>query len=326
MSIKISVIIPTYKRYRLLLLCLNALRQQNFAKDEFEIIVVCDGPDAETFQHVEFFKEEFGCKNIHIENLSAKKGPAAARNYGVSKAKGLMLAFTDDDCKPKKDWLLSYWRAWNKNSWNEIAFTGKTLVPTKAPPTDYEKNISHLQTAEFITANCACTKNAFIKAGGFDEQFPIAWREDSDFHFKLIAKAVPIQKINEAVVIHPVRKATWGVSISDQKKAFYDVLLFKRHPYLFRRKIKSGPIINYYAIICFTVLTLLSLLARQRSASILFAVITALFISLFIVKRLKGTSKRPAHIFEMLVTSMIIPFLSVYWTLRGSLRYKKLLL
>jgi hypothetical protein len=33
-----------------------------------------------------------------------------------------------------------------------------------------------------------------IKAGGFDEQFSMAWREDSDLEFKLIDKQHPNKK------------------------------------------------------------------------------------------------------------------------------------
>jgi hypothetical protein len=42
----------------------------------------------------------------------------------------------------------------------------------------------------------------------------------------------------------------------------------------------------------------------------------------FARKRLHGTSHSPAHVTEMIVTSMLIPFLSVFWTIYGSIRFK----
>jgi GT2 family glycosyltransferase len=33
------------------------------------------------------------------------RGPAAARNAGAKRAKGIFLVFTDDDCMPNSDWL-----------------------------------------------------------------------------------------------------------------------------------------------------------------------------------------------------------------------------
>jgi hypothetical protein len=42
----------------------------------------------------------------------------------------------------------------------------------------------------------------------------------------------------------------------------------------------------------------------------------------FLAKRLKGTDTSFSHRLEMMVTSLAIPYLSVYWTIRGALRYK----
>ena len=40
------------------------------------------------------------------------------------------------------------------------------------------------------------------------------------------------------------------------------------------------------------------------------------------MRRLKGTRKDAPHVAEMLWTSLWIPWLSVYWRLRGALRYR----
>jgi len=37
---------------------------------------------------------------------------------------------------------------------------------------------------------------------------------------------------------------------------------------------------------------------------------------------LRGTSKAPTHIAEMIVTSILIPPLSVFWRIVGALRYR----
>ena len=43
-------------------------------------------------------------------------------------------------------------------------------------------------------------------------------------------------------------------------------------------------------------------------------------------RRLRHTSHRAEHVAEMLATSAVIPFLSVYWRLRGALRWRVLFL
>jgi hypothetical protein len=53
-------------------------------------------------------------------------------------------------------------------------------------PTDYERDAHGLERSEFVTANCFVSKRGLERLGGFDERFPLAWREDSDLHFRLL--------------------------------------------------------------------------------------------------------------------------------------------
>ena len=48
MDIKISVVIPTFNRPKLLTKCLDALIAQSIPQSDFEVIVVSDGLDKET--------------------------------------------------------------------------------------------------------------------------------------------------------------------------------------------------------------------------------------------------------------------------------------
>ena len=172
----ISVVIPTYQRPELISKCLKALQGQSFDKSLFETIVVHDGLDLITERKI---KRSFPA--VRYYSLKEKKGPAAARNYGWLIAKGTLIAFTDDDCLPDKNWLKDVWS--NYNSEEEIAFAGKVDVPLPKSPTDFELNTGRLAKARFITANCICSKAALLKVGGFDERFSMAWREDSDLEF-----------------------------------------------------------------------------------------------------------------------------------------------
>ncbi|MBB2488173.1 glycosyltransferase family 2 protein, partial [Mitsuaria sp. WAJ17] len=43
-------------------------------------------------------------------------------------------------------------------------------------------------------------------------------------------------------------------------------------------------------------------------------------------RRLRPTARHPAHVCEVLLTSALIPFLSVYWRLRGALHFRVLFL
>ncbi|MDB5062603.1 MAG: Family 2 glycosyl transferase [Mucilaginibacter sp.] len=318
----VSVVIPTYQRAALLSRCLEALLQQKFDKEQYEIIVVSDGPDEQTKK---IFDDLAGYDHPELRYMSLpqKKGPAAARNYGWLNAKGRIIAFTDDDCVPDAYWLNQIVQ--HCNTEDSVAITGKVIVPVSKRPTDHELNTANLQTTEFITANCACTKSALVKAGGFDEQFSMAWREDSDLEFKLIDQHIPIKRIDSAIVTHPVRTSAWGVSVKEQKKTMYDALLYKKHPQLFRIKVRkiTSPIL-YYLIIASFLFMLIGVVIKQHSLTDIGLVGWLGFTTFFIIKRLYITKLSLNHITEMVITSLIIPFISVFWQWYGAVKYRVL--
>ncbi|MDB4920738.1 glycosyltransferase [Mucilaginibacter sp.] len=323
MNIQLSVVIPTYRRPELLLNCLRAVYTQRFAAGAFEIIVVSDGADPLSEKAVTAFNKHRALP-VQYYALPAKKGPAAARNYGWLLAKGALIVFTDDDCQPANNWLCSYYERFVTDK--SKVFTGKTIVPLPACPTDYERNVAHLEEADFITANCACSKRILLATGGFDEQFATAWREDSDLEFKLIKAGIWIEKVESAVVTHPVRTAKWGVSIKEQKKTMYNALLYKKWPELYRQKIQPNPPVYYYATLSFFLLMPAG--GLLKTPLLITAGLTGwLALSVFFAfRRLKFTSRKPRHLLEMAVTSLLIPFLSVYWQFYGAFKYRVLFL
>jgi len=323
MEKKISVVIPTYRRPQLLMECIAALARQDFKRDDFEVIVVSDGPDNVTKKMVVSWKHT-GLLDIRYVPLPVKKGPAAARNAGWRAALGQIIAFTDDDTMPDKGWLCNIWESYASQPY--VAFTGRVMVPAPEKPTDYEWNTAQLEKAEFITANCACTRLALEKTGGFDERFEIAWREDSDLEFKLLQHNIPIIHLQHALVVHPVRKADWGVSLKEQRKSMFNALLYKKYPQLYRRKIQQQPPWNYYVMVLALAAVIAGLLLHAAWLTITAFMVWLVLLTAFIKKRLTYTTHAWPHVMEMVVTSMLIPFLSVYWTLYGAFRYRVLFL
>src|SRR5690606_13312495 len=319
MKTKISVVIPTYKRPKLLAKCLAALSKQTLDREDFEVIVVSDGPDPETYEHIQSWIQS---EAIYVNYLQSpkKKGPAAARNLGWRWSRYSLIAFTDDDCLPEPNWLENFLKVYQGEA--VIAYSGFTFVPLSSKPTDYELNIAHLQTANFITANCACTAQALKAVNGFDERFETAWREDSDLEFKLITNRIPIIKVQAARVVHPVRQVPWGISIKEQKKGIYDALLYKKYPSLYRSKIQSRPLWNYYLINILWVAILALILSYPTPWLYPIVLLQIILISAFIVKRLRYSKKSVSHILEMIGTSLIIPSLSVFWRIYGAIKYR----
>jgi len=101
-QMKISVIVITYNRKELLKNCLKSLVNQNFDKEDYEVIVIDDGGNDGTKTLVKDFQRKFPNVRYYYQ---INKGYGAARNNGLSKARHELVAFTDDDCIVEKDWL-----------------------------------------------------------------------------------------------------------------------------------------------------------------------------------------------------------------------------
>jgi glycosyltransferase involved in cell wall biosynthesis len=250
---------------------------------------------------------------------NGKRGPAAARNCGWRAAEGQIIAFTDDDCIPDPEWLRSGVQAILDG---HDGASGKVIVPLPKNPSDYEKDTLGLERSEFITANCFYRRAVLEAVGGFDERFGLAWREDSDLYFTLLKEGYDLVQIDTALVYHPVRPGRWGISIGQQKKAMYNALLYKKHARFYRQKIQSSPPWHYYLALAGLAAAAAGLIVPSMLLSVSGVALWLLVTLVFCALRLHGTSKHPRHIAEMLLTSMVIPPLAIYWRIRGALRFR----
>lgn len=318
--LQITVVVPTYRRAELLERCLGALCAQDFDPADYEIVVCDDGPDDATRASVERTAALHARRGLAIRYLAVREtqGPAAARNAGWRAARAPAIAFTDDDTIPGHDWL----RAGLAALAHAQAAAGRIVVPLEAAPSDYERDASGLARAEFATANAFVRRDALIAAGGFDERFTSAWREDSDLQFTLLGLGAQVARAEDAVVVHPVRPARWGVSLAQQRKSQFEALLFRKHRALYRERIGARPPLLYYAVLASVLALLISLAAGARGAALTSLTAWLALTGVFCARRLRTTRLDPRHVLEMIWTSFWIPFLSIYWRLYGAVRYR----
>jgi glycosyltransferase involved in cell wall biosynthesis len=95
---RVSVIVCTRNRADSIGKTLTAVSQMEASP--FELLVVDSSTEQEREETVKRARE-FGAKYV----LEPRRGLNIARNSGLANASGEIVAFTDDDCLPAKDWL-----------------------------------------------------------------------------------------------------------------------------------------------------------------------------------------------------------------------------
>jgi len=184
----LSVIIPARNEENNITNLLNALAQQSYPKDFFEIIVVDDFSEDATADIVRKFPlPNLTLIQLNISSQSSSKKKAI--EAGINKAAGDLIITTDADCIPSQYWL-------------EIInnFYIKTRAAFIAAPVKFSHNQSLLQlfqSLDFLTlqgitaasvssgvhsmcngANLAYKKEAFIHVNGFEGIDNIATGDD----------------------------------------------------------------------------------------------------------------------------------------------------
>jgi glycosyltransferase involved in cell wall biosynthesis len=96
----VSAIVPVFNDVARLQICLEALTQQTYLQSAYEIVVIDNGSDL-----TQDVTTIIGGYQGAIVAVESHPGSYAARNLGISIAKGSILAFTDADCIPSANWL-----------------------------------------------------------------------------------------------------------------------------------------------------------------------------------------------------------------------------
>jgi glycosyltransferase involved in cell wall biosynthesis len=96
--VRVSVIVPMFNAAATVVRCADALLSQDYTRDSFEILMVDNNSTDGSRELLE------GRAGISLLT-QPKQGAYAARNLAVRQATGDLLAFTDPDCIPARDWL-----------------------------------------------------------------------------------------------------------------------------------------------------------------------------------------------------------------------------
>lgn len=207
-----SVIIATHNRLSMLKDLLDSLSKMSALPGE--VIIVDDGSEIVVSSHINTKKYPYTMK---ILRNSIPQGPAKTRNIGVHHSKGDIIAFTDDDCIVEKEWLnYLYDNLKNSNeklggvggkvkAYNEDIFSRYYEINSILEPRAHDRNHPN-RIPYLVTANCAIKRDAFMRAGGFDEKIKKAGGEDCAMSMRMAKIGYYFEKEERAVIKHRFKK------------------------------------------------------------------------------------------------------------------------
>jgi glycosyltransferase involved in cell wall biosynthesis len=214
----VTVILPTYRRPDSLRRALAGLSAQTDPGVPWELVVIDndDGGGAEAVLRA-------GASGLPSWRYvrEERRGSAHARNRGIAEARGEIVAMTDDDCVPEREWL---GRITAPILAGRCDATGGKVVldPSVARPRWFDEEgiggylASWDPAAEerdlsadefFITANAACRTEILRRSGGFDPALgprgktPLV-ADDNLLSRRIHAVGARIRHVPEAVVVH----------------------------------------------------------------------------------------------------------------------------
>lgn len=235
-----SVQICSFNRRDILKRSLEALFNQDFPSDKFEIIVVDDGSTDSTGDMVKSLKAPCGFKYIRQDHL----GLSIGRNKGIREAKGKYVLFVDDDIISDKNLLNEHLRTHQKYP-NSVIKGWVNHVDSLDNPQKPRFTWADISTAFFWTSNVSVEREYLLKAGLFDEDFKEYGWEDLELGLRLKKLGLVSRYNKNAVVYH--YKSRWKkhdlerLLAQAEAKARTAIVFLSKHPTL-RVKLATGII------------------------------------------------------------------------------------
>lgn len=207
----ISVIIPVFNDSARLKICLDALENQSYPDNLYEVIVIDNG----STEDIQTISNAFKHVSVYLESAP---GSYAARNKGIQLARGNLIAFIDSDCIPNNGWIEAGIKQFmDTENCGIVAgridlFFKDHLRPTAVEL--YESIEMGFSQEELLSEqNYALTANLFTSMQVINEigLFDCSLKSGGDREWGQRVYAAGYEQVyaSSALVIHPARHSYW---------------------------------------------------------------------------------------------------------------------
>lgn len=233
-SPKFSIIIPVYNRPQEVQELLESLTHQTTG--DFEVIIVEDGSSVRCEEITRSFADKLTISYIEKEN----GGPAAARNFGATKANGEWLIFFDSDCLIPEHYITDAISELQQHDCQLFGGADRSH-PSFTP---LQKAIDYSMTSIITTGgirgnkksadkfyprtfNMGIKKEVFDQIGGFSN---MRFGEDVDFSYKVKEGGYDSRLFTENWVYHKRRNTFRTFFKQVFNSGIARIHLTRRHP------------------------------------------------------------------------------------------------
>jgi len=280
---KISVVVCTYNRSQVLLKALESIAVQNIPQSvQWDVLVVDNNSSDQTREVMERYCNQSPDRFNYI--LESKQGLSHARNAGIEKSRGDVVAFTDDDAIVEPDWLWNLTSSLGRGEW---AGAGGRIIPVwsgalpKWLSNDELNSIGTYGgfylgpeagplTRPFYGGNMAIRREALERYGGFRVDLGrssnnLQGREDVELANRLFAAGEQLRYEPNAVIRHPVAESRMTKSYVlrwhywDGRSEIADTGQFEKGP-----SIMGVPFVQIRRLLRWTLQAMVSISPQKR--------------------------------------------------------------
>lgn len=239
--LKVSVIVSLFNVENYIEPCLESLSKQEILP--YQIILIDNSSTDKSIEKIRNFITGHPEMNIILLN-ETKKGIASARNKGLQYADGDIIAFTDSDCLPRKDWVKKMIELYETEKidgvggiaylYNPLTLSEKIEALDMAIPRQLRKSVIDKKYDPFLSKfimgfNASYRREVFKQIKELDELFTIAG-DDIDFCIRAFERGFKLMAWHpEMVIWHLPRKS---LKLYLKKIFIYAMslsILFKKH-------------------------------------------------------------------------------------------------
>ena len=198
----VSVIVPVYNDQVHIGLLIESLLSQDYPQKKTEIIIVDNNSRDKSPEII----RKFPVTMLYEKDIQSSY---AARNRGIKKARGQILAFIDSDCRADQCWLTQGVKKLLDESADLVAGQVAFTFSRKKNLAEMYDSVTNFAFEYYVSQGVSATANLFVKAQLFQKigLFPAQVKSGGDLQWtqKATRRGFALVYAPRAIVKHPAR-------------------------------------------------------------------------------------------------------------------------